>query len=137
MTDPQQARVEAGRLIVIFFCVIVMLISAATIILYNVRVGSDRLFSQSVRLALTLGLCVAIYRGAMWARAIGIALFLIGGVWFSWAGYSKDYAALSSRLIMAGYGAAYLLFAGALMFSRSVDVFMKHQRWTQRQQQDR
>jgi hypothetical protein len=54
--------------------------SLATIILFNLLVGSDRLLTQIVRFSLTVGLCWRLYQGRNWARIVLAFLAGLAGI---------------------------------------------------------
>lgn len=74
------AEIRRGRVIVL--CVIAFAVgfSLVVIVSFNVVSGTQRLPSQIVRFALTLGIAVCLYRGISWARYLLAALFAAAAV---------------------------------------------------------
>ena len=77
---------ERGRRLVVLVIVACLTLSVLVIFAYNIIVGSDTLPQQIVRLILTAGLCIFLYRGANWARWVASVLFALGGLFslFAW-----------------------------------------------------
>lgn len=78
--------IENGKRRTILISISIILISLHTIYFYHSvkpEIDSDKLIQQIVRLSLTIGLLIMIYRGKNWARIISIFLFsltIIGAI---------------------------------------------------------
>ncbi len=125
-----QRSVTIGRIVVVTVIVIVVGISVMTILLYNLLLGNQKLPTQVIRLALTIGLAVALYRGHLWARNLMVFLFGIASVVMLVMLPKLFY--LYGEPVIFGFVVAttigYALSAIALTVVPDVAVFLEHQR---------
>ena len=75
-----QTQIVQGRRIILAVIVTTLTLSALVIIVYNFVRGQDHLHQQVVRFTLTVGLCIALYRGANWARLTVVVLYWLAGM---------------------------------------------------------
>lgn len=121
MSDSQRA----GRAILAAYIALTLLVSVGVVAMYVAHRGSDRLPAQVTRVALTGGLCYALYRGSRAAKWVSVALFAVGGA-MALPGVTSDDPAAAA--LMGGMAALYSSFAAVLIGSRSVNDFLARQR---------
>ena len=110
---------EAGERIVLYIVVATLSISAAVIAWTTLATGPEKLPVQLVRFALTVLLCVFLFRGASSARWIAIVLFALGGLGATVGGFAILRESAFGLLLLA-MGAAYLMNFALLAFNSSV-----------------
>lgn len=120
---------EIGRRYVL--AAVGLLVSANLVVLvgYLVRIGTDRLPQQSVRLLLLLGLCWALLRGRQWARWLTVVL-LFGALWVGMGVFGRPGAFARENLLgTLGLLALYVCYGvvgRALIWSASVRAFFRN-----------
>ncbi len=125
------SQVAQGRTYVRIAAGALVLTSMATNALHVVRAGTGQLPQQGVRLALTIGLALALVRGQRWARWVTIALLFAG--LFIVVPVFRDPDAfrspkLGDTLIVLALWVTYGLIGRGLLYSASVRAFFRARR---------
>jgi hypothetical protein len=107
-----------GRRLVLGVIVVTIGLSALVIVATNLALGPARLPVQIVRFLLTVALSIFLYRGANWARWVGVVLFAIGGL--SSLLLSLGGLPGTGAWLLLALGVTYLVCAGILLFVPSV-----------------
>jgi hypothetical protein len=95
---------------------LILATSITVITLYIVKRGPDRLFAQTIRFALTLGIAYLVYRGWRWARWLAVILF----------GGTSLFTLTLSSAALSPIGLVYLLSA-VLLLSPAASRFLRDQ----------
>jgi len=122
MTEQQ----KLGRMIVLIYAGLTLLISVGVIILFATSVGTDHLPVQFFRFGLTICLLMWLFSGSKVAKGISIILFGLGGG-LALLGFLEG-GPSTGGLGMAAMGGCYLSFAIVLIASKSVNDFFAFQR---------
>ena len=116
---------RAGRLTLLTYIALVLLINATTIGVYVHLRGTDRLSSQIIRISLTALLCLWLYRGSPAAKWILIGLLAFGGLYSLLLQLSDNLLVVAGGLVIT---LTYLSFAVALINSDRINAFLISQR---------
>ena len=114
-----ETRTERGRRLVLCVIAASLTISVFTIVAFNLRRGTERLPQQVVRLLLTVGLCVLLYRGANWARWAAGILFAVAGLASLLGGFRVLLNGVAGLPLIA-MGVVYVSSAAILLFVPAV-----------------
>jgi hypothetical protein len=123
-----------GKKIVVFMIVCILLFDIIIIgILFalnysigNIAEAISNLPQDIFRFGLECILCVFLYKGHRWAKWITIVLFVLAGIV---AGIFIIILPISPIVFfLLIFGITYLIFAGVLLFSRSVKMFLNRKR---------
>lgn len=123
------ARIRRGKVAVLVMIAVLLGISVLAITVRLISIGPDRLPSQMIRLGLTGVLLLNLYGGHNWARVM-TTLLAFGGIVFSLVALIGGGQQVSLLLMcIAGlFVSSYGAIAVALLFSPSVNAFLKFQR---------
>ena len=102
---PRDPGRDLGRVVVLAALGLIVAASITVITLYIAKHGPDRLFAQSIRFALTLGIAYLVYRGWRWARWLAVILF----------GGTGLFTLTLSSIALSPLGLVYLLSAVLLL----------------------
>lgn len=122
--------INLGKKRTLLISLSILLVSIHTIYFYNVSVleiEPTKLFQQFIRLSLTIGLLLMVYKGKNWARIIAIILFAFGvlGAIFGFITTDTYFLNKTPFLVMIFvYGMAVYHFS----FSKSFKAFFKSQK---------
>lgn len=116
---------KKGRLILLIYIGLILAMSAATIAFNASVVGPERLGQQGFRFILTALLCLFLYNGSKGAKWIAIVLLIPAGALAFFMTFLDSLVAIALGGIMA---VLYLSFAWVLLWSPSVNAFLKCQR---------
>ncbi|MGI8982608.1 MAG: hypothetical protein ACR2FY_25530 [Pirellulaceae bacterium] len=123
----ESGKVQRGRLIVITVIAAVLFLSISILIVGALQSTTSPF--AIVRLALTIGLCVMLWRGHSWARWLAAVLFGLGGVAgilvLTSSATAKQPAVGTLMLFMA---IIYFVISASLILSSDVRAFMAFQR---------
>ncbi len=103
-----------GRGMVLAVIAGTLTVSILVIVAFNIIQGPERLPQQIIRLLLTFGLCVFLYRGANWAR-------WIAGILFAWGGVGS---LLAGALMLSSNMYGIVLFAMGLVYVGSAIILL-------------
>jgi hypothetical protein len=106
---------------------VVLGISGATITLYLLIWGLDRVPSQAVRFMLTGILLVFVYRGHLWARTLTVLLTGLASLGAAVAALTIASEQPANAMVMGIFSVAYGTTAAVLLFSTSVSTFLNSQ----------
>ena len=122
--------INLGKKRTLLISLSILLVSIHTIYFYNVSVleiEPTKLFQQFIRLSLTIGLLLMVYKGKNWARIIAIILFAFGvlGAIFGFITTDTYFLNKTPFLVMIFvYGMAVYHFS----FSKSFKAFFESQK---------
>jgi hypothetical protein len=120
-------RIQRGRLIVIVVIAAVLLISCFTFLAGIAR--SNLSPFAMVRFALTIGLCVMLWRGHSWARWLSAVLFGLGGIaaiLVLASSATDDNPMIGTTMLF--FGVIYFAISATLILSSDVRAFAVFQR---------
>jgi hypothetical protein len=117
-----EAKPETGRRLVLAVIVASLTLSVLVIVAFNLGRGPERLPQQIVRLLLTIGLCVFLYRGANWARWVAGLLFALGGLGSLLGGLAALSTGMAGLLLIV-MGLVYVGSAVVLFFAPTVRAY--------------
>lgn len=103
--------------------------SILVIVVFNLRIGPDRIYLQIIRVALMIIFCCAVYSGYYWARNLLVILFGIAALSFGLrllnSFGSPDIMVISLLLILLiGYGVSSV----CLLISKDIESYMDYVR---------
>lgn len=110
------------------YIISVLLLSAVIIVLYISKFGAARLGVQLVRFALTVLLCIWVYRGNNVARIITVVLLGIAGLGAAVLFVTQTSGLSASTMMSLALMMTYLSFAWHLLMSEKVADFLAYQR---------
>ena len=119
-----EPQVESGRRLVLAVIVASLTLSVLAIVAFNIARGPERLPQQIVRLLLTVGLCVFLYRGANWARWVAGILFVLAGLGSLLGGVAVLSTSMAGLLLIV-MGFVYLASAVVLLFVPAVRAYFR------------
>lgn len=114
-------NVETGRWLVVAVIVSALAVSVLNVAAFNVAVGTEREPQQVVRFALTVALCILLYRRVNWGR-------WAAGILFSLAGVGSLIVSVASErgdFLLATIGAVYAAAAAVLLFVPAVHAYFR------------
>jgi len=115
---------ERGRRLVLVAAAIMILVSAGTILTYNMALGQQQLISQVIRFILTVVLVIYLFKGYAWARWVSVVLLSLASLGGIVAGISLIPSKPAARLLVA-MGVLYLVCLGVLAFSGDVAEYFR------------
>lgn len=119
-----ESQIAKGRRLVLAVIVASLSISGIVIIVTNMPRGSDELPSQTIRLFLTVVLCIFLYRGSNWARWVAGILLVFGAVTSMILGFGITSSTPAGLLIVL-MGLVYSASAVVLIFVPSVRAYFR------------